>query len=39
MGLLPKPDERGREYVEAYVTFMHYTELLYDAATAKHTAH
>jgi len=35
----PKDVKRGREYVEAYVTFMHHAERLYDAATAKHTAH
>jgi hypothetical protein len=34
-----KDVQRGREYVEAYVTFMHYAERLYDAATAKHTPH
>ena len=31
--------ERGREYVEAYVAFMHYAEQLHDAAAATHTAH
>lgn len=35
----PRDVERGREYVEAYTTFMHYAEQLHAAATAHHTAH
>jgi hypothetical protein len=35
----PNEIERGRDYVEAYVTFMHYAEQLHAAATAHHASH
>lgn len=31
--------EAGREYVEAYVTYLHYVESIYDMATSKAAAH
>lgn len=35
----PREIARGREYVDAYVSFTHYAEQLYDVATARHTTH